>query len=114
MISSSEGCRIMSGGKKGGVQGREAWGPPGRPTASASIHPKVQCSKDHPREGQRCTSKAWPPTFVLLGTGDAGELGVQLVLLGDLQNTGSVVHHHGEQVRAARDLEDVLDVGQVV
>lgn len=58
--------------------------------------------------------KAWPPTFVLLGTGDAGQLGVQLILLGDLQNTGSVVHHHGEQVRAARDLEDVLDVGEVV
>lgn len=53
-------------------------------------------------------------TFVLFGTGDAGQLGVHLVLLRDLQHLRAVLHHPGQQVRPAGNLKDVLNVGQVV
>ena len=36
MISSSEGCRIMSEGKKGHVQGQKSWETAGRPTEPLS------------------------------------------------------------------------------
>ena len=80
----------------------------------ASVLPKFKYSTGSPWEGRRCTLKAWPLTFVLLGTGDTGQLGVQLIFLRDLQNTGSVVNHHSEEVRTAGDLKDVLDIREVV
>lgn len=52
--------------------------------------------------------------FVLLCGGDARELGVDLVVLGDLQHGGAVLDHPRQQVRPPRDLKDVLDVRQVV
>ena len=70
MISSSEGCRIMSEGKKAHVQGQKSWETADRLTEPLSS-PNSGIAQVV-RGGQRCTFKAWPLTFVLLGTGDTG------------------------------------------
>lgn len=92
-------------GQKGTCAGRKATA--GRPTRPLLLVP-------NPRAPGIAVGGAGAPTFVLLGTGDPGELGVQLILLRDLQDAGSVVHHHGEEVGAAGDLKDVLDVREVI
>lgn len=53
-------------------------------------------------------------TFIFLCRGDACELGVDLVVLRDLEHSGAVLYHPGQQVRPPRDLEDVLNVRQVI
>lgn len=53
-------------------------------------------------------------TFVFLGWGNACELGVDLIILGDLQHGGAVLDHPRQKVRSPRNLEDVLNVRQVI
>lgn len=53
-------------------------------------------------------------TFIFLGGGDAGELGVNLIVLRDLQHRGAVLDHPRQQVGSPRNLKDVLDVRQVI
>lgn len=54
------------------------------------------------------------PTFVFLGRWDARELGVDFVVLWDLEHSGAVLDHPGQQVRPPRDLKDVLDVREII
>lgn len=69
MISSSEGCRIMSGGKKGRVRGRRAQEAPGRPTEHPTS-PEFKYSKDDQWEGRGACSRHGlfsPLYFLALG-----------------------------------------------
>lgn len=52
--------------------------------------------------------------FVLLSRRDACEFGVYLLIIRDLQHGGAVLDDPGQEVGPSRDLEDVLDVGQII
>lgn len=53
-------------------------------------------------------------TFVFLGGGDARELGVDLVVLRDLEHGGTIFNDSRQQVRSPRNLKDVFNVRQII
>lgn len=65
MISSSEGCRIMSGGGKRVCPGMEA------DSVNIAASPRIQITRITNERGQD-SSCGWLLTFVFLGTGDTG------------------------------------------
>lgn len=75
MISSSEGCRIMSKKTKRGCA--QAWKLPGRPIEYQPPlpkfkHPSTLESQSDRKGRSRAVPMVWPLTFVLLGAGDTG------------------------------------------
>lgn len=52
--------------------------------------------------------------FVFLGWRDACELGVDLIILRNLEHFGAILDHPCQQVRSPWDLKDVFDVRQVI